>query len=189
MVRLLRVSTGSTSASRNRPSVCRPKRPGITKATTPLPIPGACRPRTFLSLMYNDPPMLEPDARMASTPLAGDPTSASNGRNFVASVLGSWGFTGFVDIAELLTSELVTNAILHSRSDMELTVRCDGAERVRVEVRDFGRGRPVRRHAPKRATSGRGLDMVYLLATDWGVEYLRQGKRVWFELDGQQADG
>jgi hypothetical protein len=65
---------------------------------------------------------------------------------------------------------------------MELNVLRPAGDRVRVEVTDHGSGRPRRRRAPLQATTGRGLDMVHLLASDWGVRRLARGKAVWFEL-------
>jgi anti-sigma regulatory factor (Ser/Thr protein kinase) len=86
-----------------------------------------------------------------------------------------------VETVELLTSELVTNAIVHARSSPELVVRLTH-ERVRVEVHDFSSAVPVRRDIDPYETSGRGLAIVDELARDWGVEHVPRGKRVWFEV-------
>lgn len=82
----------------------------------------------------------------------------------------------------LLANELVTNAILHTSSQVSLEV--DLAEdRIRVAVRDDSPQPPVRRRAPTQSTSGRGLDLVQALATAWGVEWVPDdGKAVWFEV-------
>jgi len=86
-----------------------------------------------------------------------------------------------VDTAELLTSEIVTNAIIHAASGPELVVRISGG-RVRVEVQDISPAVPVRQFAGPLSPSGRGMAIVDELARDWGVEHVPQGKRVWFEL-------
>ena len=84
--------------------------------------------------------------------------------------------------AVLLTSELVTNGIIHGRTEVE--VRLDITEdAVRVEVTDSGKeGCPVAEDARPDADRGRGLMIVSRLASSWGVELSRSGTAVWFEL-------
>jgi anti-sigma regulatory factor (Ser/Thr protein kinase) len=81
----------------------------------------------------------------------------------------------------LLTSELVSNAVRHSRSEQRIVLYARLAEdHVRVEVADHGPGfDPEVRHD----TSGFGLRMVDKLASRWGVERTNRGCRVWFEVD------
>jgi anti-sigma regulatory factor (Ser/Thr protein kinase) len=90
-------------------------------------------------------------------------------------------------VAELLTSELVTNALIHTDDDAVLTATV-GPRGVRVEVRDFVAGRP-RPSAPGsgEATNGRGLVLLESLADAWGVRAHGVGKSVWFELDAEAA--
>jgi anti-sigma regulatory factor (Ser/Thr protein kinase) len=85
------------------------------------------------------------------------------------------------DVVVLLTSELVTNAILHARTDIELVVRCESAT-IRIEVDDHSPRLPVPRHAAADASSGRGLTLVNLMSGAWGVEERPSGKAVWFEV-------
>lgn len=122
------------------------------------------------------------DERAASTSLTADPENAAFARHFVGRVLQQWHLEPMVDVAALLTSELVSNAILHGHSGMELCVSRPADDRVRVEVTDHGAGCPKRRRASTEATTGRGLDMVHTLATDWGVRRVAGGKAVWFDL-------
>jgi serine/threonine-protein kinase RsbW len=88
--------------------------------------------------------------------------------------------------AEVLVSEVVTNAVLHGTPDPDdpprMTVEAD-ADRLRVEVQDGGPGieEPERALPDPTATSGRGLALVGGLADRWGVE--RLPSRVWFELE------
>ena len=104
------------------------------------------------------------------------PTSSRAAREFLATTLGDWGWTEHVATAVLLTSELVTNAIVHAESDIAVTLR--GERSLRVEVFDEGLGPPGR----VRLGSGGGLRLVDFLATSWGVSPQRRGKVVWFEL-------
>lgn len=117
--------------------------------------------------------------------LAADPRSARDARRFVERTFQRWQCAHLLELATLLTSELVTNGILHARSDIELLLRLNG-QTVRVEVRDEGRGTPVRREVGLESTNGRGLALVETLAGRWGVEPIDpgtgRGKAVWFEL-------
>jgi hypothetical protein len=123
------------------------------------------------------------------THLAPDPTSAVEARRFIHSTLAEWGAPNLDETAALLVTELVTNAILHTRSGPEVTARLVG-RRLRVEVGDDDRSPPVRRHYDPRATTGRGLVLVDELASAWGTAPTSRGKIVWFELDsGLPADG
>lgn len=87
------------------------------------------------------------------------------------------------DTAALLASELVTNAILHGRTSAALEVHRP-ADTLRVAVRDANPDLPPVGDAPPlSAESGRGLMIVSVLASRWGVETTPDGKAVWFELD------
>jgi anti-sigma regulatory factor (Ser/Thr protein kinase) len=94
-----------------------------------------------------------------------------------------------VDAATLLVSEVVTNAILHARSAVTLTVDVAG-DSVRITVRDGSPVPPrVHRFAPTAAT-GRGMFLLDRLARRWGVDAdpVTGGKVVWFEV-GEPAPG
>ncbi|HET6864841.1 MAG TPA: ATP-binding protein [Solirubrobacteraceae bacterium] len=84
--------------------------------------------------------------------------------------------------AELLTSELVTNAVLHGRGPIELTVLLDETH-LTVDVTDHGNGfeRPAREPRGLDAVGGQGLNIVDALANRWGIQPGRS--RVWFELE------
>jgi len=83
-----------------------------------------------------------------------------------------------IDDARLVVSELVTNAVVHAHSPIELNVFVKN-DALRVEVTDFGLDRP---HVWAHATSGRGLPIVEALARSWGVVDNGSGKTVWCEL-------
>ena len=111
------------------------------------------------------------------------PTSVGAARRFVRDVLMSRSVPDdIVGTVELLTSEIVTNAILHGRAGPKLVVEV-GEGLVRVGVHDMSPELPVRRLTRPDDVSGRGVIIVDELATAWGVEPQRGGgKRVWFEV-------
>ena len=89
------------------------------------------------------------------------------------------------EAALLLTSELVTNVVVHTDSvGIDVRAHCDGA-RLRVCVDDDTMTplNPVRRSGTEPpAGCGRGLWLVEALAARWGCQALPDGKRVWFEV-------
>ncbi|MFB7991540.1 ATP-binding protein [Streptomyces sp. NPDC056002] len=108
-------------------------------------------------------------------------------RRALRELLDEWGPPERSETAELLTSELVTNALVHTDHDAVLTATV-GPKRLRVEVRDFVGRRPrLRVPVADDGTNGRGLLLVQSLADAWGVRALGVGKVVWFELDGGPA--
>lgn len=111
-----------------------------------------------------------------------DPTSAapSAARRAVADALGHHARCGDV---LLCVSEAVTNAVVHARTRLRVTVREDGPL-VRVEVTDEVDTAPVLRAPAPGTASGRGVALIDRLATRWGVEQLVGGKTVWFEVSG-----
>ncbi|MFE7621800.1 ATP-binding protein [Streptomyces sp. NPDC057496] len=89
------------------------------------------------------------------------------------------------EVAELLLSELVTNALIHTGHGAVVTASVAPAK-LRVEVRDFVSELPLS-YVPDADddTHGRGLILVRSLADSWGVSTRALGKVVWFELDGE----
>lgn len=113
--------------------------------------------------------------------LPADPASASRARTFVREALAAWGAEEFEEPATLLTSELVTNAVLHARSATEVIVRlADG--QLWVGVSDGNAGPPVRKRYGPEAATGRGLLLIERIASAWGSESSGSGKVVWFQL-------
>ena len=109
------------------------------------------------------------------------PTSVGEARRFVAASLDGLGARDVHEVAALLTSELVTNAIVHVGGAIRIRVT-GGAGTVRVAVEDTSATRPLPRQAGDRAVTGRGLNLVEQLAERWGVDDIDGGKVVWFEL-------
>lgn len=88
----------------------------------------------------------------------------------------------------LVGSELVTNAVLHARTQLTLTVELQ-RDRVRVSVRDHSYAPVALRHYQPDALTGRGLGVVAAISRAWGVQPARDGKVIWAELllDGSSA--
>ncbi|MFH9422928.1 SpoIIE family protein phosphatase [Streptomyces sp. NPDC017529] len=119
---------------------------------------------------------------VASRRFASRPESVGPARRFVRDALAGAG-ADVVETAELLAGELVTNVVLHARTEAEVAAwAVDGAVHVRV-----GDGRPGRGPVPQdlpHAGPGHGLAMVRQLASRYGVETGEERKTVWFELWG-----
>ncbi|MFF9455634.1 SpoIIE family protein phosphatase [Streptomyces flaveolus] len=111
----------------------------------------------------------------------GEPRSAASARRFVRAALGGVA-PDLADTAQLLAGELVTNAVLHAGTEIEVDVRVhDGRVRVEVGDRRPRRG-PVPRHSPPYAGTGQGLALVEQLASRHGADAGDTHKTVWFEL-------
>ena len=107
--------------------------------------------------------------------------SAGRARRFVREVLGEWQLLGIEEVATLLVSEVVTNAVLHAGTDLTVELlRSEG--NVRVEVADRSTQAATRRHYDGAATTGRGLALVQALSDEWGVDARPDGKTVWFDV-------
>ena len=109
------------------------------------------------------------------------PESVAVARGFTAGVLGAAGWRHQVEVATLLVSELVTNAIVHGRPPCTLTVTFLDDE-VEVSVEDAEPRIPGRRAAGALAETGRGLVLVEALADRWGIRPRGRGKAAWFTL-------
>lgn len=118
---------------------------------------------------------------MAELQLPPDYTAAARARRFVRAALESWSLESIIADTELLTSELVTNAILHARSSARVEIEYDGGP-VRVSVCDSSSSPPRLRDYGTQAVTGRGLLLVDRIAHRWGVEQGDGGKCVWFEV-------
>lgn len=130
-------------------------------------------------------PMDKADAEQLERTLGrADLKAVPEARRALRELLRPWGRPERSEIAELLTSELVTNALIHTDHDAVLTATVSPSG-LHVEVRDFV-GRRPRPRVPNAddSTGGRGLFLVQALADAWGVRPHGVGKAVWFDLDG-----
>ncbi|MHB8670830.1 MAG: ATP-binding protein [Acidimicrobiales bacterium] len=108
------------------------------------------------------------------------PVSASAARRFVGAAVAELDVPVDAAIAELLTSELVTNAIVHARTTIDLSVGVEDGSVV-IRVGDASPNVPVLQKPAPDSPSGRGLGLVDRLATSWGIEARPDGgKVVWF---------
>jgi PAS domain S-box-containing protein len=115
------------------------------------------------------------------------PSSVAEARRAVRAALVDLGSDDTVDTAELCVSELVTNAIVHAGTRIEVrVVEYDGG--VRIEVEDGSPHRPVPRNYTSLTATGRGLRMVEQLVTRWGARSHGEAKTVWFELGAPSND-
>jgi two-component sensor histidine kinase len=96
--------------------------------------------------------------------------------DFVAAVSPASAWT-----AELLASELVTNAVTHGCGVVRVVMEYD-ARGLAVTVSDDEPAPPIIADPAPSATGGRGMRLVDVLSSDWGVTPDRPGKGVWFRL-------
>lgn len=109
-----------------------------------------------------------------------EPRSVGRAREHARTQLVSWGLEPLVDTAELLVSELVTNALRYGEGEIRLRLLLD--RMLVCEVWDAGLVQPRRRRARDTDEGGRGLQLVGLLSAAWGSRRTPRGKTVWFEL-------
>jgi anti-sigma regulatory factor (Ser/Thr protein kinase) len=145
---------------------------------------------------------------VATAAYAPEPAAVSAARRFVRETLRSWDLAGpawgpLIDDAVLLTSELVTNAVLHAGTPVQVTCRLlaerdqgddvsiglggqrGGTVEIAVLDRRPAQLRPVLPDTPAdraERVSGRGLQLPSELASAWGVTYAREAKAVWFRM-------
>jgi serine phosphatase RsbU (regulator of sigma subunit)/anti-sigma regulatory factor (Ser/Thr protein kinase) len=117
-----------------------------------------------------------------------EPAAVAAARRFVRETLRTWempGSDGLAADAELLTSELVTNAVIHAGTQVQVTCRAGHCE-VEVSVLDWQPARTITgcpdSPAPVDQVMGRGLQLAAELSSSWGVTYGPAAKAVWFRL-------
>ena len=144
------------------------------------------------------PPVMCPPARRAAYEhhragvfgLPAVPASAGEARRTVRELLEEWAVTPDVrEDALLITSELVTNALTHTMSEWIVCRLHLTGQRLRIEVEDQNSGHalPARRRPGPDDQNGRGLMLVGMLSSDWGVNDTpqRSGRVVWAELPSE----
>ncbi|MGP4000289.1 SpoIIE family protein phosphatase [Streptomyces sp. 8N706] len=123
-----------------------------------------------------------PPQDVAFWQLAPDPREVGRARRLVREQLEAWGLAAVVESAELLVSEVVTNAVRHAHSG-RVGLRLVRAEALlHCDVTDDDHALPVLLGAGRDAAGGRGLRVVNSVARKWGASRTRQGKTVWFEV-------
>ncbi|NGN65416.1 SpoIIE family protein phosphatase [Streptomyces sp. A7024] len=103
-------------------------------------------------------------------------------RRLVRGKLTDWGLDRMSDTAELLVSEVVTNAVRHAGGSSQIGLRLVRArDALLCEVTDDEPAMPVLLDSGVEDEFGRGLRIVSRLARGWGASRLAAGKSVWFE--------
>jgi len=152
--------------------------------------PGSARQE---STLLSAPPPLGVTATtqpLATCTLSADPESVKTGRDFTRVTLGLWGMDKLTDVAELVISELLTNAVRHGVPSARSTVsqHCvrlrllAQAPFVMCMVADPGRDIPVPRDFDPDAESGRGLSVVEACCVRWGWHLVDEGGKVVWAL-------
>lgn len=138
--------------------------------------------RGILDALARDRPTVGTEVpALARTILTADGLAPLVARRFVARVLEEWDLRERADEVLLLVSELVTNAVVHAKSDLEVLMRL-APQLLRVEVHD----RDPQRVAPLAWTEdqerGRGVALVEAISDVWGIDDEQIGKVIWFEM-------
>jgi anti-sigma regulatory factor (Ser/Thr protein kinase) len=119
------------------------------------------------------------------------PAAAAEARGHVRSAICAWDVPVDPDVAVLLTSELVTNAIRHETGKTVMLTITSSRGELRVDVYDTSCFMPVLVDAAADAEAGRGLMLVATLSAEWGFYRTPAGKAVYFTLafEPDRADG
>jgi anti-sigma regulatory factor (Ser/Thr protein kinase) len=126
-------------------------------------------------------------AELARHRLPATDEAPRNARALLAAQLGELLTLEQGQVAVLLISELVTNAVRHTQSDVILVDVSTNAH-IRVSVTDQSSRMPQRQSPGPDDPGGRGLMIVDTLAENWGIDVLPgDGKRIWFELPSATA--
>lgn len=111
--------------------------------------------------------------------------TAGRARRLVRHALRRWDLEPLVESAELLVSEVITNAVRYA--ERPVTLRLLRTDVLRCEVGDDAPTLPRMRHAQPQDEGGRGLYLVNRIAQRWGATRLSSGKVVWFEMNISQG--
>ncbi|MFD0141283.1 MULTISPECIES: SpoIIE family protein phosphatase [unclassified Streptomyces] len=136
-------------------------------------------PDDDIALLIADTRRLEP-ARIAEWDVPPDPADVSRIRSAGAAQLAAWGLDGIAFTAELILSELITNAIRYGAEPIRVRLLRD--RRLICEISDGSSTAPHLRYAATTDEGGRGLFLVAQFAERWGTRYTQRGKVIWAEL-------
>lgn len=115
--------------------------------------------------------------------LSPETTAPRRARDLVAQACAAWHGEQFSELGQLVVSELVSNAVLHTGTAIEVEVWLDDQGRLLLRVHDDGDGVPVVVPPDRRTIGGVGLDLVSRVAQSWGVTPdPHGGKDVWCVL-------
>lgn len=117
---------------------------------------------------------------IAQRTFSNSPESVTQARHYAAALL-SGAPVRVIESTKLIVSELASNCLRHAHSGFEVDIKIDDG-RVWVAITDTGDGEPELRTPELTDVSGRGLQIVELLANEWGVVSEAPGKTVWASL-------
>lgn len=135
--------------------------------------------------------MIDIEGDCADWTFAADAGAVRAARAAVRGRLDAWGLDGVADVAALLVSELVTNALRYATGPIgvRLVRGASGGEVLLVEVSDPVPDPPRARVARPEDEGGRGLHLVAVSSRRWGTRPGDDGKTVWFELSLPRSAG
>jgi anti-sigma regulatory factor (Ser/Thr protein kinase) len=108
--------------------------------------------------------------------------SVGVGRRLVNEALSEWDLDALSYTATLLTSEVLTNSLLHARTQIVLTIERAGPRTVTISVHDGSQLVPRRRNHAQDATTGRGLELLDRLSQSWRIQPESNGKTLSFTV-------
>ncbi|WP_106211041.1 ATP-binding protein [Kineococcus rhizosphaerae] len=111
-----------------------------------------------------------------------DATASRRARRFLDAHWCTVHAAGVRPRADLVVTELVTNAVRHGAPPARLSLDCAADAGVTIEVSDADPHAPTLRHADPDAVGGRGIALVDVVSADWGVDVRADGKTVWSRL-------
>lgn len=113
------------------------------------------------------------------------PASVGRARRWLSQQLEEWGLEDLDYDASVVLSELVTNAVLHAKTQIDL--KLSHGQTLRLEVCDSSATLPAPRGPHPSSTTGRGLHLVAALTSAWGFESSSNGKVVWAEFGPSES--
>jgi anti-sigma regulatory factor (Ser/Thr protein kinase) len=156
--------------------------PGLGAPGDPIPPAGPC-----LSLLPATPPAAAVPARRIYLEVEAHPAVVSQARRFTRSTLGRWGLGDASSDAELIVSELLTNAIVATErmpfgAQVGLLITADPRQLLLL-VWDASPEPPIRQDPDPDTPEGRGLQIIEALGARWGSSADSRGKVVWAALE------